>query len=151
MKNIVHRSLNILSLVISFQMLTVLADEKTYAPGKAVYDVTSPDIGRINHIFNRAGLLQKMYNNDPISASIILVIHESAIPLFAKLNQHQHKELIQRVESLIMSEVIQLRLCTASAKIQGFKKTDFHEFIAMIPMADAEIIELQNKGYAYLN
>jgi len=50
-----------------------------------------------------------------------------------------------------MGEVIQFRLCQASAKMQGYSRRDFEDFIKLVPMADAEIVRLQHGGYAYLH
>jgi intracellular sulfur oxidation DsrE/DsrF family protein len=52
--------------------------------------------------------------------------------------------------SLIASEVIQFRMCGASAKIQGYTAKDIHGFVTLVPMADAEIVRLQADGYAYM-
>lgn len=123
--------------------------QQYYAPSKVVYDVSSSDTSELSHILDRASLLQKIYHNDSFDASIILVVHEGAIPLFVKNNKIQH-ELMQRVKSLTLGEIIQIRVCEASANMQGFYKDDFDSFIQIVPMADAEIIELQNNGYAYL-
>ncbi len=121
-----------------------------YAPAKVVYDISSALPSNLANIFDRVGLLQNIYNNNPFEASIILVIHEGAIPLFAKA-ESGNKDLMKRANSFVMGEIIQFRICRASAKQQGFDDQDFHEFIQMVPMADAEIIQLQNSGYAYLH
>jgi hypothetical protein len=34
--------------------------------------------------------------------------------------------------------------------MQGYKSTDFPSFVKVVPMADAEIVMLQQQGYAYL-
>ncbi|MES1998937.1 MAG: hypothetical protein V4446_06465 [Pseudomonadota bacterium] len=38
----------------------------------------------------------------------------------------------------------------ATAKGHGFEPADIHGFVTMVPMADAEIIRLQQAGYAYM-
>ena len=58
--------------------------------------------------------------------------------------------LMDRVHSLTLAEVIDFRLCRASARIQGYEDDDFPGFVTMVPMADAEIVRLQQEGYAYL-
>lgn len=123
--------------------------ETVYTPAKAVYDVTANNKSELNHLLDRAALLQRIYNNDPMDASIILVIHESAIKSFSK-NNRDNRELIQRADDLSAGDIIHFRLCSASAKIQGYSKDDFPAFIRPVPMADAEIIKLQNLGYGYL-
>lgn len=147
---IMQKVLLLFGLLISIVATATIADEKNYAPAKVIYDITSGNIATVNHILDRASLLQNTYGNDPFNASIILVIHEDAIPLFAKQNQTEYKELNTRAKSLTMADIIWFRLCKASASIQGYNEKDFDEFIALVPMADAEIIELQNQGYGYL-
>lgn len=137
-------------LVFSVSLLPAKADDQqSYAPAKVVYDLSSPDAAELNHILDRASLLQKVYDNDTFDASIIIVVHEGAIPLFAKANK-KHRELMQRANSLSLGEIIQFRLCQASARMQGYNEKDFYNFVSMVPMADAEIVQLQNRGYAYL-
>lgn len=123
--------------------------QESYPPAKVIYDVSMADAVKLNHIFDRASMLQNVYNNNSFDASIVLVIHEGAIPLFAKTSK-KNAQLMQRANSLAMGEVIQFRLCRASAKLQGYKADDFFEFIRIVAMADAEIVKLQNNGYAYL-
>ena len=127
-----------------------------YAPAKVVYDITSGNLKELENILDRVSFLQNLYNNNSFEASIILVIHSEAIPQFAKHNKLKNNpdgkrdELIKRARSLTLGEIIQFRICEASAKIQGYKKKDFHEFTQLVPMADAEIIMLQDKGYAFM-
>lgn len=126
------------------------ADEQTYRPARVVYDLTAGNMKHIHQLLDRASMLQNLYGSDPFEASIIIVIHDQAIPRFAKSNTPQHQELQARAQNLMMSEVIEYRLCRASAKLQGYKDEDFPDYINIVPMADAEIIKLQHKGYAYM-
>lgn len=121
-----------------------------YQPDKVVYDVSTGHAKDLDHILDRVNMLQGVYDNDPFDSSIIIVLHEGAIPLFAKSSKLYRSELAERARSLTLGEIIQFRLCTASAKMQGFSQKDFHDFITMVPMADAEIIQLQRQGFAYL-
>lgn len=122
---------------------------KTYSPAKVVYDVSTENADDVNHILDRINLLQNVYNNDSFDASIIVVIHDDAIPLFVRSNK-THSALQQRVQGLTLGEIIQFRLCQASAKLQGYTPKDFDTYIQVVPMADAEIIALQHSNYAYL-
>ena len=141
----------ILLLLSSMAPLPTLAEQKNYTPAKVVYDLTSSNILEIKNILDRASLLQKIYDNDPFESSIVIVIHGKAIPRFARDSKSGNSEIIDRAQGLATGEVIQFRLCSASAKIQGYGKKDFSGFITMVPMADAEIVKLQHKGYAYLH
>jgi len=118
-------------------------------PSKVVYDVTTADPDELNRLLDRVSLLQIMYGNDPFDASIVMVAHEGAISLFAR-SDDKNAQLMQRAQSLTVGEIIEFRLCGASARIQGFEGSDFHGFVTMVPMADAEIVQLQQNGYAYL-
>jgi len=123
-----QRLLSIL-LFLSLLCSGVAAAQSEYRPSKFVYDISSADSDQLHHLLDRAGLLQIMYGNDPFEASIVLVVHEGAIPLFASA-KGGHKHLIQRAESLTAGEVIEFRLCSASARLQGFDAADFPEFVA---------------------
>lgn len=121
-----------------------------YAPGKVVYDVSSPDAVEVQRILDRASLLQDLYGSDPLEASIVMVLHEGAIPLFATGDREAHAALQDRARGLALGEIIRFRVCRASARMQGLGEGDFPAFAAMVPMADAEIVRLQGAGYAYL-
>lgn len=127
---------------------TVMA-QKSYPADKVVYDVSSPDAKALSHVFDRVSLLQSLYQYDSFSSSIVLVVHEGAISLFAK-DESRQDALMQRANDLTLGQIIRFKLCLASAKRQGYKKDDFYSFVEIIPMADAELIELQKSGYAYL-
>lgn len=138
----------ILLLMTTGQLLA--GDEIVYSPSKVIYDFSDPDPVALDHMLDRAGLLQRLYQNDIFEASIVFVVHEGAIPLFAKNPKKTYPELMDRARSLARGEIIQFRLCKASAKMQGFKENQIQNFVVQVPMADAEIVKLQQQGYAYL-
>ena len=140
-------------LIITVTLLTWMnacLSAQTYAPAKVVYDVSNTDPKELSHILDRASTLQNVYDNNSFEASIVIVIHEGAIPLFAKSSANFANEIMVRANSLTMGEIIQFRLCEMSAKMQGFKANDFLPFVQVVPMADAELVKLQHQGYAYL-
>jgi len=138
-------------LLLTLISATAIAENKTvYRPAKVVYDISYADPKVFEHMLDRASLLQNIYQNDSFEASIVFVVHEGAIPLFGKGDRNKHPELMKRARSLSMGEIIQFRICKASASMQGFKKSDLQEFAFLVPMADAEMVRLQQEGYAYL-
>lgn len=139
-----------LTLICFFSISVVEAEQNTYKPARVVYDVSSANAKELENILDRASLLQRVYGNDPFESSIVLVIHEHAIPFFTRIYENRHKEIYQRAKSLVVAEVIQFRICRTSAKMQGFAAKDFDSYIKLVPMADAEIVKLQNEGYSYL-
>jgi intracellular sulfur oxidation DsrE/DsrF family protein len=140
-----------LALLLSLVAAPVVATgAEAYAPPRVVYDVSNPDPMHLKNILDRASLLQKLYGSDPFASSIVIVLHEGAIPLFAHPSAHYQTELVARARDLATGEVIRFRLCEASARMQGYSRQDFDGFIEPVPMADAEIIRLQHTGHAYL-
>ena len=50
-----------------------------------------------------------------------------------------------------MGGTIEIRMCEIAARGHGFDPEDIHGFVQIIPMADAEIVRLQQEeGYAYM-
>jgi hypothetical protein len=42
-------------------------------------------------------------------------------------------------------------MCILAARAHGYAPEDIHGFVRMVPMADAEIVQLQREqGYAYM-
>jgi len=123
------------------------AEPAAYIPTRVVYDVSSSDSRELNHVLDRISMLQNLYGSGPFEASIVVMLHEGAIPRFTKSGD---AKLRDRARSLALGDIIRFRVCEASAKMQGYAAQDFDEFIAVVPMADAEIVKLQQAGYAYL-
>jgi len=122
-----------------------------YKPQKVVYDIAVSNIRSFESALDRASYLSKVYNADPFEASIILVLHGDEINFFAIKNYEKYKDLMVRASSLAVGGVIQFHMCKVAAKGYGYDPEDIHGFVEMVPMADAEIVRLQNEeGYAYM-
>jgi len=142
---------------------TALADESApwgsadsldikYPPHKVIYDLTTGDLEKVDFTLNRISYLSRLYKSDPFDSSIIVVIHEEALPLFAIKNYNANKKLMERAANLTIGTTVEFRMCSVSAKYKGFQPKDIHGFVQMVPMADAEMIRLQTEeGYAYLH
>lgn len=125
--------------------------EIEYAPQKVVYDVSASSRTEFEHALDRASYLSKIYQSDPFNASIVIVMHGGEIPFFAIRNYDKYKDLMIRAQSLTYGEVIKFRMCKIAAKGQGFDPQDIHGFVELVPMADAELVRLQQQeGYAYM-
>lgn len=123
----------------------------TYQPQKVLYDAVTGNEEKFDGLLDRVSYLNKLYNNDPFEASIVVILHGKSIPLFAKSQFKKHKKVVTRAQNLTYGTNIEYRMCQASAKLQGFSPKDIHGFVKMVPMADAEIIKLQTEeGYAYM-
>ena len=121
-----------------------------YKPQKVLYDLFSADAGDVENILDRVGFLFQLTGSDPFDSSIVVVIHGDAIPFFTIKNFAKYRELMLRAQSLTVGTSIEFRMCQAAAHMQGFEPGDIHGFVKMVPMADAEIVRLQQEGYAYM-
>lgn len=125
--------------------------ETEYAPHKVVYDVASDSLEEFQRVLDRVSYLNNLYGADPFAASIILVLHGDEIPFFAIKNYSKYHELMRRAQSLTVGGIIEIRMCKLAARGQGFEPADIHGFVRIVPMADAEIVRLQQEeGYAYM-
>jgi uncharacterized protein len=122
-----------------------------YKPQKVVFDVTGATIGNVTSVVDRASYLSKITGADPFESSIVLVVHGSAVPFFAIKNTAKYHDLMARVDSLVASGFIKVKMCKIAAASYGLKPRDVHGFVEMVPMGDAEIVRLQNEeGHAYM-
>lgn len=125
--------------------------DKTYKPQKVLYDVDYGSLTKLTNILDRVSLLNKLYKADPFDSSIIVVLHGGSIPFFAKDSGSTYKVFLKRAYNLTLDGIIEFRMCKAAAKAMHYEPKDIHGFITMVPMADAEIVDLQKEqGYAYL-
>ena len=122
-----------------------------YKPQRVVYDVTAGSLAQFELVLDRASYLSKVYKADPFSASIVIVMHGNEIPFFATENYAKYKELMLRAQSLTYDDVIKFRMCRIAAKGHGYEPKDIHGFVEIVPMADAEIVRLQQEeNHAYM-
>ncbi|MCO5099363.1 MAG: DsrE family protein [Burkholderiaceae bacterium] len=124
--------------------------ERSYLPSKAVYDVDTGEAAAFERVLDRVSYLNKVYEANPFESSIVIVVHGEAIELFGIRGFDRHRRLMERAHSLTQSGPIEFRICRADAAMRGYRPADLHGFARMVPMADAEIVRLQNEGYAYL-
>ena len=120
-------------------------DKVSYKPQKVVYDVAVSSVSAFTHVLDRVSYLNNVYQADPFESSIVLVLHGNEIPFFATKNYAKYKELMSRAQSLTISGNIRFRMCKVAAEGHGLKPKDIHGFVELVPMADAEIIRLQQE------
>lgn len=126
------------------------AVEQTYANQKAVYDVMVNSESAMRSVISRAQLLLALNGSDPFENKVVIVLHGNEIPYFAIKNLTEHEELMQRAQSATQSGLVEFRMCKLAAEAYGFHPEDIHGFVTLVPMADAEIVRLQQEGYAYM-
>jgi len=124
--------------------------EQVYSKQKVVFDTAAGTVKGMASVLDRASYLNKLNGGDSFDTKIVIVLHGDAINFFASKNYAKYKELMVRAQSLTAGDVIEFRMCKASALLKGLGAKDIHGFVKMVPMADAEIVRLQqeeNFGY----
>lgn len=124
--------------------------ERSYSKQKVVYDVSVKTVEQLGNVLDRASYLSILNEADPFDSKIVIVLHGDEIGFFAIRNYGKYRELMARAQSLTVGGIIDIRMCRAAAKRRGYEEQDIHGFIAMVPMADAEIAGLQQQGFAYM-
>jgi uncharacterized protein len=124
---------------------------QVYSKQKVVFDTTYGSLAALTSVLDRASFISQLNGADSFETKIVIMLHGEAIPFFASKNFAKYKDLMVRAQSLSVGDVIEFRMCRASTLLQGFKVKDIQGFIKMVPMADAEIVRLQQEeGYAYM-
>jgi intracellular sulfur oxidation DsrE/DsrF family protein len=124
--------------------------EKTYSKQKVVYDVSVKTVAQLENVLDRASHLSVLNDADPFDSKIVIVLHGDEIGFFAIGNFAKYRDLMTRAQSLTVGGTIDIRMCRIAARRRGFDARDIHGFVTMVPMADAEIIDLQKQGFAYM-
>ena len=124
--------------------------ERTYGKQKVVYDVSVKSVAQLENVLDRASYLSALNDADPFDSKIVIVLHGDEIGFFAIRNYAKYRDLMARAQSLTVGGIIDMRMCTVAARRRGFEPQDIHGFVTMVPMADAEIIDLQKPGFAYM-
>ncbi|MDO9467046.1 MAG: DsrE family protein [Thiobacillus sp.] len=124
---------------------------QVYSGQRVVFDTTSGSAAGLTSVLDRASFLSILNGGNPLDNRIVVVLHGGAIPFFAIKNHAKNKDLMQRAQSLSVGNVVEYRMCRAAAHLQGLKPEDIHGFVKTVPMADAEIVRLQQEeGFAYM-
>lgn len=121
-----------------------------YSKQKVVYDTAVNSVAELTSVLDRASYVSVLNGADPFDNKIVIVLHGGEIPFFAIKNYPKYKALMDRAQSLTVGGIIEFRMCKLAAEGHGFKPADIHGFVNMVPMGDAEIIRLQQEGYAYM-
>ena len=123
---------------------------RTYSKQKVVFDTHTSSIEDLVSVLDRASYISKLNGADPFDSKIVIVLHGGVIPFFGSKNYAKYKDLMKRAQSLSVGGIIEFRMCKVSAQSLGYAPKDIHGFVSMVPMGDAEIIQLQQEGYAYM-
>jgi intracellular sulfur oxidation DsrE/DsrF family protein len=117
-------------------------------PHKVVYQINRHEPEYQEAILNSIGAMLKKYVDD---VAIVVVVWGPGIHLLAKKPKRPvPKELQQRVRGMSESYGIEFIACGNTMHTIGWEKEDMLDFAKVEEVGAAAIMELQEKGYAYI-
>ncbi len=117
-------------------------------PHKVVYQINRHEPEYQEAILNSIGAMLKKYVDD---VSIVVVVWGPGIHLLAKKPKRPvPKTLQQRVRGMSESYGIEFIACGNTMHTAGWEKEDMLDFARVEEVGAAAIMELQEKGYAYI-
>jgi hypothetical protein len=117
-------------------------------PHKVVYQINRHEPEYQEAILNSIGAMLKKYVDD---VAIVVVVWGPGIHLLAKKPKRPvPKELQQRVRGMSESYGIDFIACGNTMHTLGWEKEDMLDFAKVEEVGAAAIMELQEKGYAYI-
>jgi len=94
-------------------------------------------------------LMDAPYNYAPEFLDIVVVIHGTEIVTVAKKNYKKYQQVVDRMR--YYSDLgIKFKVCGLAAKDYQYSRTDFQDFIEVVPSAITELAHWQLKGYALI-
>ncbi|MGK0673900.1 MAG: DsrE family protein [Halothiobacillaceae bacterium] len=115
---------------------------------KIVYQLNHAEWEYIEHILNSISAMLTKYEDN---VSIAVVVFGAGIHLLAKKPKRDIPAILrQRVESQAKNYGVKYIACGNTMKTIGWEKSDMLDFVQIEEVGAAAIMELQEKGYAYL-
>lgn len=94
-------------------------------------------------------LLEKPYNQAPEFMNIVVVVHGAELVTLAKKNEKRYQTFVDRIRYYVDLGV-KFKVCALAADDFGYKLTDFHDFVDVVPSAITELAHWQQQGYALI-
>lgn len=124
-------------------------------PFKVVYELfldhpekLRPALGWISNVL--FVLTNPPYNFSLDDVDIVVVSHGREVPVFARQNREQYRDMVERMESLSLYGV-KFKVCKMAAEqVYGLSERDIYPFVELVPSAITEIIHWQMQGYALM-
>lgn len=124
---------------------TAKVDMHKYPVINTVFDVNYSDPNKLN-ILNV--FLTK--TTDALKGKTVVVTHGPELRVFAKENYQKYQGIVDKMAAL-SEKGVEFRMCNNAMSAAGFKSSDMHGFITVVPGGFPEIAYLQSKGYKYIN
>jgi len=125
-----------------------------YGSQKVVFDFYFDEPAKINSalywirsLINP--LMESPYNQAPEFMNIVVVIHGTEIVTVAKKNYKLYKSAVERMR-YYHSLGVSFKVCSLAAEDYGYSRSDFYEFVELVPSAITELAHWQLQGYAMI-
>ena len=113
-----------------------------------VYQINHADWEYIEHILNSISAMLTKYEDN---VAIAVVVFGAGIHLLAKQPKRDIPELLrQRVKAQATDYGVKYIACGNTMKTIGWEKKDMQDFALVEEVGAATLMELQEKGYAYI-
>ncbi|WP_297527509.1 DsrE family protein [Thiohalobacter sp.] len=115
---------------------------------KLVYQLNKADEDYIDHILFSVGAMLRKYGDD---IHIVVTVIGPGIHLLGRNPTRPIPKLLrQRAESLAMYGV-EFHACGNTMKSLGWTQDDLLDFATVVEVGAADLMELQERGYAYIS
>lgn len=120
-------------------------DMHAMEPTNVVFDVNYDDPRKLNILYNF------VKNTKAVTkGKVVVVTHGPELRTFARENYEKYQGIIDKMASLA-EDGVEFKMCFNAMKAAGFKSSDMHGFITVVPAGFPEIAYWQDKGYRYIN
>ena len=94
-------------------------------------------------------LMDAPYNTSPEQHKIKVIIHGTEIVSTVKHNYAKYRDAVERMK-YYADFGVEFKVCGLVMEEYGYRFTDFHDFIEVVPSAISELAHWQNQGYAVI-
>lgn len=124
---------------------TAKTDMHKYPVTNVVFDVNYSDPKQLNIL---SVFLTK--TSEALKGKTVAVTHGPEMRVFAKENYVKYQGIVDKLAALA-DKGVEFRMCNNAMRAAGFKASDMHGFVTVVPAGFPEIASLQAQGYKYIN
>lgn len=129
------------------------AEDELRFPGedpshKIVYQFNKADPGYQDHVIFSIGAVLRKYGDD---VKIVVVAFAEGIHILGKKPGREVKEEVRQRVSSLAQYGVEFHACGNTMKSLGWTEADLLPFAQYVEVGAADLMELQEQGYAYIS
>jgi intracellular sulfur oxidation DsrE/DsrF family protein len=113
-----------------------------------VYQFNKADLGYQDHVIFSVGAMLRKYGDN---VKIVVVAFAEGIHILSKNPGREVKEEIRQRVSSLAHYGIEFHACGNTMKSLGWTEDDLLPFVKVVEVGAADLMELQEQGYAYIS